>query len=121
MQHQNKKSGHLPKTAVIAMSAIFAALILSQAIGAQTTLFSFEAQLPNDVTPATGTFEMEFRLFDASAAGNQIGATNLVGAVDVKVREFTVWLDFGSASFPGADRYIEMSYRRTANQPFTMV
>lgn len=70
---------------------------MSSATNAQTTLFKFQAQLPNEVTPATDIYEMEFKLFNAATGGNQIGATNVVGAVDVKSRAFTVNLDFGAA------------------------
>ncbi len=101
--------------------AMLATLILSVAMNAQTTLFTFQTKLPNDVTPATDVYEMEFKLFDAAAGGTQVGATNAVTAVDVKSRAFTVWLDFGAAAFPGADRFIEISYRRNSNQPFTTV
>jgi hypothetical protein len=101
---------------------MLAALFLSAAINAQTTVFSFEATLPNSATPATDTFEMEFKLFDASAGGMQIGATNLVSEVEVENRAFTVNLDFGAAAFPGADRFIEISYRRAgSNQPFAVI
>jgi len=96
-------------------------LFLSTVVSAQTTVFSFGTKLPNEVTPTTDTYEMEFRLFDAAAAGNQIGATNVINAVDVKTREFNVWLDFGAAAFPGADRYTEISLRRNASLTFTVI
>ncbi len=121
MQHQHKNLRLFPGTAPIALLAIIAVLFLSHTINAQTTLLNFRAQLPNEVTPATGVFEMEFRLFDAAASGNQIGATNVVDTVHVKVREFTVSLDYGAEAFPGADRYIEISYRRHADEPFTTI
>ncbi len=96
-------------------------LILAAAVCAQSTIFSLKATLPNDVTPATDTYQMEFKLFDAETGGSQVGSTNTIASVDVKGRSFTVWLDFGAAAFPGADRYIEISYRRNGNQPFKTV
>ena len=84
-------------------------------IPAQGTLFSYQDNLPKHITPATGTFEFEIRLFDASAGGTQIGATNLISAVEVKNSAFTVWLDFGAAAFSGADRFIEVSVRRSGS------
>ncbi|HVF46556.1 MAG TPA: tail fiber domain-containing protein [Pyrinomonadaceae bacterium] len=101
--------------------AVFAALLFTVMINAQTTLFKFETKLPNEVTPATDVYQMEFKLFDAAAGGTQVGATNVVGAVDVQNRSFSVWLDFGAAAFSGPDRYIEISYRRNSTQPFATV
>src|SRR5688572_9143003 len=107
---QDKTTRVSAKAVHFALSVMFATMLLSITNYAQTTVFSFEASLPNSFTPATGTFEMEFRLFDAPTAGNQIGTTNVIGAVDVQVRQLTVWLNFGAAAFPGADRFIEISY-----------
>jgi len=103
----------------VSLVVLTALVLLSAAVNAQTTLFKFQAQLPNEVTPATDIYEMEFKLFDAATGGTQIGATNVVSAVDVKNRSFTVWLDFGATAFPGADRFIEIDFRRNNNQPFT--
>lgn len=100
---------------------ILAVIFSFSSVSAQPTTFPFQATLPNEVTPASGAFEMEFKLFDAPTAGNQIGASNFINAVDVKSHSFAVLLDFGAASFPGADRFIEISYRRNSNQPFTTV
>src|SRR5688572_21290351 len=112
MKMTNTKSGTISIDLMQASLMIFMALFLSAAVNAQTTLFSFEATLPNDVAPATDVYEMEFRLFGAASGGSQIGTPNAVSAVDVKNRAFTVWLDFGAAAFPGADIFIEISYRR---------
>ncbi|MFN2393080.1 MAG: tail fiber domain-containing protein [Pyrinomonadaceae bacterium] len=103
------------------MLAILSILFLSSAINAQTTLFTFQGKLPNEVTPVNDTLEMEFKLFDAAMGGTQIGTTNLVQVVEVKNRAFTVQLDFGGVAFSGTDRYIEISYRRNSNQPFDVV
>ncbi len=97
-------------------------MLLTAASNAQTTIFSHQGNLPREVTPATDTFEMEVKLFDAATGGTQIGATNSISEVEVKTRAFTVWLDFGAAAFPGADRFIEVSVRRSgSSQPFTVV
>jgi hypothetical protein len=88
---------------------------------AQTTSFTFQRTLPGEITPATGTFEMEFRLFDAATDGTQIGATLTVAEVAVKNRAFAVQLDFGAPAFPGADRFVEISVRRASDEPFTVI
>lgn len=88
---------------------------------AQTIVFSYQGKLPNSVTPATGSFEMEFKLFDAAAGGNQIGATVSLSDVEVKTRSFSVQLDFGAAAFSGADRFIEISVRRQGSESFAVI
>src|SRR5688572_8933549 len=101
------------------LAGAIAALFFSVTTDAQTTLFRFDATLPNAVTPATDIFQMQFKLFDAATGGTQIAATNAVSAVDVQNRSLSVWLDFGAAAFSGADRYIEINYRRFNHEPFT--
>ncbi len=117
-----QKQVRLTLTVARNISLMSAVLLFALATNAQTTLFTFQNTLPNEITPATGTFEMEFKLFDAAAGGTQIGATNSISEVEVKTRSFTVWLDFGAAAFPGADRFIEVSVRRSgSSQPFTTI
>jgi hypothetical protein len=101
------------------LAGVIATLCFWVTADAQTTLFRFETKLPNSVTPATGFFQMQFKLFDAATGGTQIGASNAVSAVDVQNRSLSVWLDFGGAAFPGADRYVEIDYRRFNHEPFT--
>ncbi len=100
--------GFLQRASLVMLAALF----LSSAINAQTTLFQFQAKLPDSAMPATGIYEMEFRLFGTPVGGTQIGVTNLISNVNVENRNFTVWLDFGAAAFPGSDRFVEISYRR---------
>jgi hypothetical protein len=122
MKHTNEKFKLILKLTRKSLLLAAIAVFLSGAVNAQTTLFSFQGKLPNEAAPASDIFEMEFRLFDAATGGTQIGATNTVGEIAVKNRSFTVWLDFGAAAFPGADRFIEISYRRSGgNQPFAIV
>lgn len=91
-------------------------------IQAQNTLISYQDNLPKNITPATGDFEFEIRLFDALTGGTQISATNTIAAVEVKNRAYYIWLDFGAAAFSGADRFIEVSVRRSgSSEPFTNI
>jgi hypothetical protein len=91
-------------------------------LNAQTTRFVHKGDLPNTVTPATGIFEMEVRLFDAVSDGNQIGSVYQASSVNVKNRAYSVELDFGSAAFPGADRFLEVSIRRVGDAaPFNVL
>src|SRR5215213_2506535 len=115
-----KKMRNIP---FIKLSLLVSVMVLSCGFAAaQTTVFSYQGKLPNSVTPATGSFEMEFKLFDAAAGGNQIGATASLSNVEVKNNSFSVPLDFGATAFPGADRFIEIRVRlQGATEPFAVI
>lgn len=105
----------------ITAAALLTILLCGFAAYSQTTFFNFAATVPTDITPATGTFEMNFRLFDAAMDGAQIGVTVSIAEVAVKNRAFAVQLDFGPAAFPGADRFVEISVRETNLMPFAII
>lgn len=91
----------------------------------QTTSFTYQGRLTDGGIPANGTYEIQFTLWDATAGGTQqpqpapvtITRTN----VQVSAGAFTVQppLEFGETAFPGADRYLEISVRSSAGDPFT--
>ncbi len=123
MQIFSKDVNAIIKKTTFGLSLLLSVMFLSCGLAAaQTTIFSYGGKLPASVTPANGTFEMEFRLFDAAVGGNQIGATVSLSNVEVKASSFSVQLDFGEAAFPGADRFIEISVRRQASSdPFEVI
>ncbi len=97
---------------------------------AQLTEFTYQGRLVDGAAPASGTYEMRFRLFDADTGGNpqpQPGPITLDftvvngNAVTVTNGVFTVKLDFTAAAFPGAARFLEINVRRTAADPFTLL
>jgi hypothetical protein len=80
-------------------------LLTSQIIlGAAGTAFTYQGRLRDGGTAVTGTYDFEFKLFDAATDGNQVGATLTLDDVSVANGLFTVLLDFGASAFPGADR-----------------
>src|SRR4051812_7154643 len=88
----------------------------------QTTSFTYQGRFTDSGTAANGTYEMQFRLFDASSAGSQIGATITNSAVNVTNGVFTVQLDYGAAAFSGADRYLEIGVRPAGDSnPYTVL
>src|SRR5437899_9834832 len=88
---------------------------------AQGTAFTYQGRLNDAGSPANGTYDLRFRLYDALAAGTLISGpvTNL--AVPVSNGLFTVKIDFGSV-FPGASRFMEIAARsNTVAVNFTAV
>ena len=78
---------------------------------AQTTAFTYQGKLTDAGNPANGTYDLQFRLFDALASGTQVGSTVIRDDVTVSNGIFTVTLDFGAAAFPGANRWLEIGVR----------
>ena len=82
--------------------------VFAQTIAAQTTAFNFQGRLNDGSSPANGSYDLQFRLYDAITGGNLIGTpitklnTILINGV------FGTQFDFGTNAFNGADRFIEI-------------
>lgn len=86
---------------------------------AQSTSFTYQGRLTEQGAPASGTYDLKFRLLDEAEV--QHGPD--VEKADVVVTNgiFTVQLNFG-AVFDGSQRYLEMSVRPgsgTGTDPYT--
>lgn len=88
-------------------------------VSAQSQAFTYQGRLTDGPTPANGSYQMEFKLFNALAAGAQQGATITNNSVSVVNGTFTVQLDFSPATpfASGADRWVEISVRKPADPP----
>ena len=78
---------------------------------AQGTGFNFQGRLNDGSNPANGRYDLQFRLYDAIAGGNEIGPvisnnTVLINGV------FSVTLDFGPTAFNSPNNaFIEIAIR----------
>ena len=99
---------------------LFAALCAGAA-QAQTTAFTYQGQLSDGANAASGTYQMQFSLFDAATNGNQIGATITNTNVNVAKGVFTVQLDFSPATpfASGAARYLSIAVKKAAETNYT--
>lgn len=99
---------------LLSVFALLGALTVGT-VTAQTTQFTYQGQLNDNGSPATGTYDLQFKLFDAASGGAQQGAT--VNADDITVTNgvFKATLDFGVNAFPGANRWLEISVRTGAS------
>lgn len=86
---------------------------------AQSSAFNYQGRLNDAGAAASGTFQFQFKLYDAVAGGNQIGGTLSDVSVTVSNGIFSTNLDFGLVAFSGADRYLEIAVRKTANDAYT--
>ena len=92
---------------------------------AQTTSFTYQGRLSDGVTPLTGTYDLQFTLWDASSGGlpqpQPTSVTVTRTSVLVTGGIFTVQLDFGASAFPGADRFLEIGVRLAGGGAFTIL
>jgi hypothetical protein len=87
---------------------------------AQGSAFVYQGKLQDGGAAANGTYQFEFKLYDAVAGGNQVGQTLSDIPATVTSGIFTVNLDFGAASYTGAARFLEISVRLNGSgQPYT--
>ncbi len=83
------------------------------------TGFSYQGYLENSGNPANGAYDFQFRLYDAAAAGVQVGSTLSLNAVTVADGLFTVKLDFGPNAFGGGARWLQISVRPAGGGAYT--
>ncbi|QQS42756.1 MAG: tail fiber domain-containing protein [Acidobacteriota bacterium] len=95
-------------------------MIGTASASAQGTAFTFQGALNSGAAPAKGDFDLEFRLFDSSTDGSQIGPTVSKNAVAVSNGAFSVTLDFGD-QFTGAQRFLEIRVRPSGQVGFTIL
>ena len=87
------------------------------------TVFTYQGQLKQSGSPASGAFNMDFKLYDALTIGNQVGPTLFFNGmfgnpppVSVTNGLFTVQLDFG-AVYNGDKRWLEITVSGTTLAP----
>jgi len=83
------------------------------------TAFTYQGRLGIGTNAASGSFDLEMRLFDAVAAGSQVAGPVTNVAVAVSNGLFTVNIDLGAASFNGNARWLGISVRTNGGGAFT--
>ena len=112
------------KTRKMVTLTLIAAVVLALGVGAGLALaqgpnlgaalgtrFTYQGQLIDGDSPATGTYDFQFDLYDHPTSGSQVGETFYVDDKEVNAGLFTVLLDFGSSVFTGQARYLEIGVR----------
>src|SRR5437870_12935150 len=101
-------------------ATVLAFLLAATSALAQTSSFIYQGRLTDGGTPANGNYDLQFVLWDSLSGGAQVGSTQTLNTVAVSNGVFTVSLDFGANSFPGANRFLEISARPTGGS-FTLL
>jgi hypothetical protein len=94
--------------AVLLMSGMVSARPLN--LATPGTGFTYQGRLTDGGAPANGSYDFEFKLYDALSAGSPVGGTVSKANVTVTDGLFTVLLDFGDA-FDGTARYLGVGVR----------
>lgn len=107
------------KQIILILSSLWLILVIASGAFSQTTAFTYQGSLRDGANPANGNYDLEFKLFDAVSAGTQQGITLQRLNVAVANGIFTVSLDFGAITLPGADRFLDIAVRPSGGGAFT--
>jgi len=99
----------IPFAAFVAFAASF-----SLAQTPATSEFTYQGRLTNGGGGVSTACDFRFKLFDAAAAGAQIGSTLLLNSTAPVDGFLTVGLDFGFPAFTGDARWLEIEVRNPA-------
>ena len=87
-------------------------IIIPVATAAQGNGFSFQGRLNDGTSAANGSYDLQFKLFDALNGGNQIGAMVAKPNTVLANGVFSVTLDFGASAFNNpASIFIEIAVK----------
>ncbi len=75
------------------------------------TGFTYQGNLEDAGSPANTTYDFQFKLWDASVGGVQVGSTITLGDIPVSDGLFSVELDFGTGAFWDGARWLEILVR----------
>lgn len=84
------------------------------------TAFTYQGHLLDGGSPADGSYDFCFELYDAASSGNYKG-TDCPEGVSVSNGVFTVQLDFGSQAFTGEARWLQIYVRPQGGGSYTML
>ncbi len=93
--------------------------VLCLSADAQGTAFTYQGQLQDHGSPANGTYDLVFALYNNSQAGSQVGLAETNYNVAVTNGLFTTTLDFGSLPFNGQLLWLDLSVRTNVATIYT--
>ncbi|MDX2131567.1 MAG: hypothetical protein SFY69_05920 [Planctomycetota bacterium] len=93
------------------LAVLLASLAAAGAAHAQSTAFTYQGELADGGIPASGAYDIRFRLFDAATDGTQVGTTVCVDNVAVTNGRFTTTIDFGQQFAVPSARFLQIEVR----------
>ncbi len=99
--------------------ALLSTLNLQLSTFAQGTAFTYQGRLQNNGSPASGTYNLTFSLFNTNTSGVSIAGPVTNNAVVVTNGLFTVLIDFGPGAFTGQTNWLEIAVETNGVNTFT--
>jgi hypothetical protein len=106
-----------PTTKLVWLFVLLLAFSLQPLAFSQGTAFTYQGQLTIAGSPANGSYDLTFALFDSLSGGSQQGSTITSTGIAVNNGLLTVTLDFGN-QFPGTNRWLEIGVRTNGGGAF---
>ncbi len=78
---------------------------------AQGTAFTYQGRLNDNGSPAHGTYDFRFKLFEDPSGNTQAGSAVLTNGIALTNGLFTVTIDFGAGLFNGSNYWLEVDAR----------
>lgn len=103
------------RTALLTLGTVLGLAFSASAQTLVGTAFTYQGRLTDGGGAANGSYDLQFKLFDAAAGGSQVGATVTLADQAVTDGLFTVELDFGNTAFQGAARWLQVEVRPGAD------
>jgi hypothetical protein len=92
--------------------------IFTDCLFAQGTAFTYQGQLQQDGSPANGSYDLQFILYNASVGGSQTGPILTNSATSVINGLFAVTLDFEAGIFTGTNYWLDIAVRTNGGGTF---
>jgi hypothetical protein len=86
---------------------------------AQGTAFTYQGQLQNNGSLASGTYNLTFSLFNTNTSGVPVAGPVTTNGIIVTNGLFTVMIDFGSGVFTGTNYWLEIDVETNGAGSFT--
>ncbi len=107
----------LLRSSLVAFATLSVLPLHPSSLLAQSTAFTYQGRLNDGASPATGTYDFRFAIYDVLSGGGAIAAPVTNSATVVSNGLFAVALDFGN-QFPGANRWLEIGVRTNGAASF---
>jgi hypothetical protein len=88
-------------------------------VHAQGTAFTYQGQLQNNGSPASGTYNLTFSLYTNSTSGTAVAGPVTNSAVAVTNGLFAVTIDFGSSVWNGQTNWLQIGVETNGGTSFT--
>lgn len=104
------KSRNVLMMLILGLNMIVCVVQNSQA-DSMGTAFTYQGRFIDSNSPAVGSYDFEYKLYDALTGGTQLGNAIYKDNLDVVDGYFTTGLDFGTGVFDGEARWLEIGVR----------